>query len=66
MSLEYPLGSATAEALIYYLENFGTALVAGKASSYTLEQVDEAIKKVLGDEAGALLMTQLVKILEEG
>ena len=66
MALEYPLGYAAAEALIYDLENYGIALVAGKAASYTLKQVDEAIKKVLGDEAGALLMTQLVKILEEG
>ena len=66
MALEYPLGYAAAEALIYDLENYGIALVAGKAASYTLQQVEEAIKKVLGAEAGALLMTQLVKILEEG
>ena len=66
MALEYPIGYAAAEALIYDLENYGIALVAGKAASYTLKQVEDALKKVLGDEAGALLMTQLVKILEEG
>ena len=65
MALEYPLGYAAAEALIYDLENYGIALVAGKAASYTLLQVEDAFKKILGNEAGALLMEQLVRTLEE-
>ena len=65
MALEYPLGYAAAEALIYDLENYGIALVAGRAASYTMQQIEDALKKVLGEEAGALLMTQLVKMLEK-
>jgi hypothetical protein len=65
MALEYPLGYAAAETLIYDLENYGIALVAGKAASYTLQQVEDAFKKILGEEAGALLMEQLVKMLEQ-
>lgn len=65
MALEYPLGYAAAEALIYDLENYGIALVAGKAASYTLQQVEDAINKVLGDEAGRLITGELVKILEK-
>jgi hypothetical protein len=65
LALEYPLGYGAAEALIYDLENYGIALVAGKAASYTLQQVGDALKKVLGEEAAALVIDQLVKILEE-
>ncbi len=39
--------------------------MAGKAASYTLDQVEDAIKKVLGDEAWALVMEHLTKILEK-
>jgi hypothetical protein len=63
MALEGTLGYA-AEALID-LENYGIALVAGRAASYTLEQVEDAIKKILGEEDGLLIMEQLIKILEE-
>ena len=59
------LGYAAAEALVYDLENYGIALVAGKAASYTLEQVEDAIKKILGEEAGSLVMEQLIKILDQ-
>jgi hypothetical protein len=59
------LGYASAEALIYDLENYGIALAAGKAASYTLDQMEDAIKKVFGDEAGSLVMERLMKILEQ-
>ena len=65
MALEGTLGYAAAEALVYDLENYGVALVAGRAASYTLEQVEDAIKKILGEEDGLLIMEQLIKILEE-
>ncbi|HEU4605879.1 MAG TPA: hypothetical protein VFS46_06540 [Nitrososphaera sp.] len=65
MALEYPLGYAAAEALIYDLENYGIALVAGRAATYTLQQVEDALKKILGNEAGEIVMAQLVKMLEE-
>jgi hypothetical protein len=65
MALGATLGYAAAETLIYDLENYGIALVAGKAASYTLDQVEDAIKKILGDEAGSLVMEHLIKILEE-
>jgi hypothetical protein len=59
------LGYAAAETLAYDLENYGIALVAGRAASYTLEQVEDAIKKMLGEEARSLIMEQLIKILEQ-
>lgn len=65
MALGYSLGYAAAEALIYDLENYGIALVAGRAATYTLQQVEDALKKILGNEAGEIVMAQLVKMLEE-
>jgi hypothetical protein len=65
MALEGALGYAAAETLIYDLENYGIVLVAGKVASYTLDQLEDAMKKVLGDEAGSLVMAHLIKILEQ-
>lgn len=65
MGLERTLGYAATETLVYDLENYGIALVAGRAASYTLDQVQDAISKVLGGEAGSLIMDELVKILEQ-
>jgi hypothetical protein len=65
MALEETLIYAAAETLIYDLENYGIALVAGKAASYTLDQIEDAMKKVLGDEAALLVMERLTKILEQ-
>jgi hypothetical protein len=64
MSLERILGYAAAEALVYDLENYGIALAGGN-NSYTLQQVEDALKKVLGNEGGPLIMDQLMKMLEE-
>jgi hypothetical protein len=49
---------------VYDLENYGIALVAGRAASYTLDQIEDAMKKVPGDEAGSLVMEHLTKMLE--
>lgn len=65
MALEYPIGYSAAEALIYDLENYGIALVAGRAASYSLQQVEDALRKLLGDEAGLMIMNQVMKSLEE-
>lgn len=65
MTLAYAIGYPAAEALIYDLEDYGIALVAGRAASYTLQQVEDALKKILGDEASLMIMNQLSKILEE-
>jgi hypothetical protein len=64
MSLERILGYAAVEARVYDLENYGITLEAGQAT-YTLQQVEDALKKVLGNEGGPLIMDQLMKILEE-
>jgi hypothetical protein len=64
MALEGTLGYTPAETLVYDLENYGIALVAGKAASYTLDQIENAMKNVLGDEAASLVMEPLMKILE--
>jgi hypothetical protein len=65
MALEYNLGYAAVETLVYDLENYGVALAAGKAASYTLNQVENAIKKVLADEAATLVVEQLTKISQK-
>lgn len=65
MALEYPIGYSAAEALIYDLENYGIALVAGRAASYSLQQVEDALRKLLGEEAGLMIVNQLMKSLEE-
>jgi predicted GTPase len=48
--------------LIYDLENYGVILL-GK-TSYTLEQLEEAFTKAVGDEAAVLLMERLQKNMQ--
>ncbi|GEM_PF-2014494 len=62
LQMEYILGQAGIEALIYDLENYGVILL-GK-TSYTLEQLEEAFTKAVGDEAAVLLMERLQKNMQ--
>ncbi len=64
MALEYNLGYAAIETRVYDLENYEVALVAGKAASYTLDQIENAIKKMVGDET-ALVIEQLKNLQKE-
>lgn len=52
---------AATEAPVYDLENYVVALVAGKEASYTLDQVEDPINKVVGSGAGSLIMDDLIK-----
>jgi len=54
---------AATEALVYDLENYVVALVAGKVASYTLDQVEDPINKVVGSKAGSLIIDELIKNL---
>jgi hypothetical protein len=60
--LEKLLGRATVEAMIYDLEMYGLPLVNDR-QTYTLNEIENALRKIFGDEATLLLFERLKKSL---
>ena len=60
--MEYILGPAGTEALIYDLENYGIVLLG--RTSYSLNQLESAFRKAVGEEAAALLIERLGKNMD--
>jgi diketogulonate reductase-like aldo/keto reductase len=61
-SLTSQIGLAYVDLIIYHFERIGMPLDIEHAT-YSLNQIQQALEDVFGAEAGALLVTQLVKQL---
>ncbi|HEX7033916.1 MAG TPA: hypothetical protein VF172_13040 [Nitrososphaera sp.] len=65
VKLEYSIGFSAVQALMYDLGNHGIALEADSRAAYSLQQVEDALKRIVGEEASLMIIGQISKILEE-
>jgi hypothetical protein len=62
--LEESLGRAMVETITYELEIMYGILLVGRLS-YKLSEVEEALKKLLGESASEIMMESIVKCLDK-
>ncbi|MEW6605007.1 MAG: hypothetical protein AB1351_10045 [Thermoproteota archaeon] len=61
--MEASIGRSVIETIVYELEVMFRIILEGRFS-YRLSEIDDALKKLLGDSAGALMMEQIVDLLD--
>ncbi len=62
--LESSLGRSVIETIVYELEVMFRIILEGRFS-YKLSEIDDALRKLLGDSAAELMMEQIIDWLED-